>query len=171
MSMYNSSELALVGAASRAINESTEPCPFLVSKQCTTGPTRGERNRNPANIERDDTQWQGLATDHSLDDRFCVFTDLLYGVRALATVLLTYQRVHGLKTSRQIIHRWAAAKHTYTASSASVFASRVGCNPDAELDLEHPAVLSAVIRAIIKHENGRVTCRGVIADAVRLALA
>ena len=169
--MRNTAELALTAAASRAIDVTREPCPYVVSKECTTGPTRGERNRNPANIERDDTPWQGLATDRSLDDRFCVFTDLLYGVRALATMLLTYQRVHGLKTVRQIIQRWAVPKQTYTAASASVCASRVGCSPDAELDLETPAVLSALVRAIIQHEKGNATCRGVVADAVRLALA
>jgi hypothetical protein len=169
--MYNTSELALVDAASRAIDVAREPCPYLVAKPCANGPTRGERNRNPANIERDDTPWQGLVPDRSLDDRFCVFTDLVYGVRALATTLLTYQRVHGLKTVRQIIERWAVPKQTFTASSASVCASRVGCSPDAELDLEHPAMLSALVRAIIQHENGNATCRGVVADAVRLALA
>jgi hypothetical protein len=133
--------------------------------------TRGERNRNPGNIERDDRPWQGLAIDRSLDAEFCVFTDVLYGVRALAKVLLAFQRVHGLKTVREIIRRWAAAKQTYSASSVSVCAARVGCGPDAELDLEHAAVLIALVRAIIQHENGRVACRDVIADAVRLALA
>jgi hypothetical protein len=161
----------LIDIISRASDETPEPCSYLAPKSATMAPTRGERNHNPGNIERDGSPWQGLATDFSLDDTFCVFTDVLYGVRALANVLLTYQRVHGLKTVRQIVHRWAESKHPYIDLSASVFASRIGCSPDADLDLEHPAVLSAVVRAIIQHENGRVTCRHVIADAVRLALA
>jgi hypothetical protein len=169
--MYDNSDLAFVDAVSRAIDVSTDACPYLASNRCPPGATRGERNRNPGYIERDGSQWQGLVNDRALDDRFCVFTDVLYGVRALASVLLTYQRVHGLKTVREIIHRWAVSKRSYTPASASVFAARVGCGPDAELDLEHPAVLSAVVRAIIQHENGRVTCRHVITDAVRLALA
>jgi len=161
----------LIDTISRASDETLVPCPYLVPKSDTMAPTRGERNRNPGNIELDGLPWQGLATDCSLDDTFCVFTDVLYGVRALASVLLSYQRVHGLKTVRQIVHRWAMSKHPYIDLSASVFAARVGCSPDADLDLEHPAALSAVVRAIIQHENGRVTCRHVITDAVRLALA
>jgi hypothetical protein len=164
-------ERELIDTISRASDDSTKPCPHLIAKPATTAPTRGERNRNPGNIERDGSTWQGLATDCALDDRFCVFTDVLYGVRALANVLLTYQRAHGLKTLREIVDRWAASKHSCTDLSASVFASRVGCSPDAALDLEHPAMLGAVVRAIIQHENGRVTCRHVITDGVRLALA
>jgi hypothetical protein len=160
LAIYENADLPLADAVSGA-----------AAKRCTPDLTRGERNRNPGNIERNDWALQGLAIDRSLDDEFCVFTDVLYGVRALATVLLAYQRVHGLKTVREIIRRWAVAKRTYGDSSASVCAARVGCGPDAELDLEHAAVLIALVRAIIQHENGRVACRGVIADAVRLALA
>jgi hypothetical protein len=164
-------DLALADAVSGAADEGTEASPYVVSKRWTPELTRGERNRNPGNIERNDWAWQGLAVDRSLDEEFCVFTDVLYGVRALAKVLLAYQRVHGLKTVRAIIRRWAAPRQPYSDLSASVCASRVGCGPDAELDLEHAAVLVALVRAIIQHENGRVACRGVIADAVRLALA
>jgi hypothetical protein len=164
------SEPEAVDVISRESDDSAGSCPYRVLRPGTTEPTRGERNRNPGNIERDASLWQGLATNCLLDDKFCIFTDVLYGVRALANVLLTYQRVEGLKTVRQIIHRWATPRHTYTPSSASVFASRVGCSPDADLDLEHSVMLRAVVRAIIHHENGRVTCRHVIADAVRLAL-
>jgi hypothetical protein len=169
--MDGHSNRELIETISRASGETPEPCPYVVPKVDTKAPTRGEQNRNPGNIEHDGTQWQGLANDCSLDDKLCVFTDVLYGVRAVANVLLSYQRVHGLKTVRQIIDRWAMSKPSYTDSSASFFASRVGCSPDADLELEHPAVLSAMVRAIIQHENGRVTCRHVITDAVRLALA
>ena len=169
--MYQDFDREMIDTISRASDESLEPCPYRVPKPWTTGPTRGERNRNPGNIERDGSLWQGLSTDCSFEDKFCVFTDVFYGVRALANVLLAYQRVDGLKTLREIINRWAMPKDTYTASSASVFASRVGCGPDADFDLEHPMMLSAVVRAIIQHENGRVMCRHVITDAVRLALA
>jgi hypothetical protein len=133
--------------------------------------TRGERNRNPGNIKRNGTAWQGLELDHSSDDDFCVFTDILYGVRALAKTLLSYQRTHGLKTLREIVHYWAETKHVDTTPYVSICAALVGYAPDAEIDLEHQAILTALVRAIIQRENGRVTCRDVVPEAVRLALA
>ena len=36
--------------------------------------SKGLRNCNPGNIERDHTQWQGMAEDQSADDRFCIFS-------------------------------------------------------------------------------------------------
>src|SRR5471032_760738 len=120
MDGYSNREL--IDTISCASRETPEPCPYHVPESITLTPTRGERNRNPGNIERDGSPWQGLASDRSLDDKFCVFTDVLYGVRALANVLLTYQRVYGLKTLREIINRWAASKHSHTDTSASVFA-------------------------------------------------
>jgi hypothetical protein len=134
-------------------------------------PTRGERNRNPGNVERSDTAWQGLAPDASPDDRYCVFTDVLYGVRVLAKVLLGYQRAHGLRTLREIVRHWAASRQADGDSYVRHCASRVGCNPDVPLELEHAVVLAALVRAVIQYENGRVACRSVINEAVRLALA
>jgi hypothetical protein len=134
-------------------------------------PTRGERNRNPGYVERSDTTWHGLVPDSPLDDKYCVFTDILYGVRALAKVLLSYQRAHGLRTLREVVQHWAASRQADRDSYVRICASRVGCNPDAPLELEHAVVLAALVRAIIQHENGRVACRSVINDAVRLALA
>jgi hypothetical protein len=143
----------------------------VIARRRADNPTRGERNRNPGNIKRNGTAWKGLVLDHSSDDDLCVFSDILYGVRALATMLLAYQRTHGLKTLRQIVHHWAETKHVDTASYVSLCAARVGCAPDAEIDLEHQAILTALVRAIIQRENGRVACRDVIPEAVRLALA
>ena len=133
--------------------------------------TRGERNRNPGNIRRNGTAWQGLVLDHPSDDEFCVFTDILFGIRALAKTLLSYQRTHGSKTLRQIVHQWAETRHVDTAPYVSICTARVGCAPDAEIDLEHQAILTALVRAIIQHENGRVSCRDIVPEAVRLALA
>jgi hypothetical protein len=145
--------------------------PHPVMRRRAAALTPGERNRNPGNIRRNGTAWQGLVPDHASDDDLCVFTDDLYGVRALARMLLSYQRTHGLKTLRQIVRHWAETKHVDATSYASLCASRVGCAPDAEIDLEHYAVLSALVRAIIHCENGRVACRNVVPEAVRLALA
>ena len=64
---------------------------------------RGIRNNNPGNLRQGD-DWQGLA-DPQIDKEFCVFQSSLWGIRALARVLLNYQRKHQLHTVTQIISR------------------------------------------------------------------
>ena len=52
---------------------------------------RGIRNNNPGNIECG-SPWQGLRTQKErTDNRFAQFTDPVFGIRALACVLITYQ--------------------------------------------------------------------------------
>ena len=58
--------------------------------------TRGERNFNPGNIDKSDsTLWQGMAAVQS-DPRFVVFSDAVFGIRALAKILLNYYHKHDL---------------------------------------------------------------------------
>lgn len=67
---------------------------------------RGVRNRNPGNIDYSSAnQWQGqLKPDSVIEKRFARFDTPENGIRALGKLLLTYQRKHGLKTVKAIIH-------------------------------------------------------------------
>jgi hypothetical protein len=76
--------------------------------------TRGLRNNNPGNIDRNTIKWQGMADDQSSDPRFVVFKAPVFGIRALAKTLLAYQNQHGCKTIRQIINRWAPPSENKT---------------------------------------------------------
>ena len=68
---------------------------------------RGIRNNNPGNI-RHGANWQGLNPNgRIIDPAFCVFTAPIYGIRALAKVLINYKKIHGLNTVRQIVSRYA----------------------------------------------------------------
>lgn len=67
--------------------------------------TRGIRNNNPANIRRG-CNWKGLAKVQT-DKKFCQFTTMTWGVRALLVTLRTYVVKHHLHTVREIINRWA----------------------------------------------------------------
>lgn len=117
-------------------------------------PTRGERNRNPGNIDRNATKWQGMAAEQT-DSRFVCFTDPVYGIRALAKVLLTYQNKHKLNTVREIINRWAPPVENDSDAYVRHVAAEVGVSPDSPISLGDPFVLELLVRAIIKHENGR----------------
>ncbi len=134
--------------------------------------TRGERLNNPGNILRESDPWRGMAADQSGDARFCIFDEPLYGIRALAKLLLTYQRRHGCRTVRQIIDRWAPPIENDTDSYVFDVAHRMNVRPDETIDIDQADTLTALARAIIHHENGRCIYSDAIIDAaVRLAQA
>jgi hypothetical protein len=117
-------------------------------------PTRGERNNNPGNLERNEIAWKGLVQDAS-ESRFCVFDTPENGIRALSRCLLTYQRKHGLKTVREIIDRWAPPVENDTSAYVAHVADVLHVGEDADIDLEDEEVLRVLTKAIIVHENGR----------------
>jgi hypothetical protein len=116
-------------------------------------PTRGERNNNPGNIRVSPSAWRGKIA--SPDPEFEAFDTAANGIRALAKLLLAYQRRHECKTVRQIVTRWAPPSENATAAYVVDVARALGVAPDATIDCTQPAVLVAVARAIIRHENGR----------------
>jgi hypothetical protein len=112
---------------------------------------RGVRNANPGNIERTSDNWQGLIGD---DGRFCKFATAYYGIRALAIILLNYERKHGLRTVRSIISRWAPGKENDTEAYIRAVANDTHFPETKSLNLRDPGVLTPLVHAIIKHENG-----------------
>lgn len=136
----------------------------------TTTP-RGIRNHNPGNIDRTSERWQGMAADQSADSRFVVFTAPVWGLRALAKVLLSYQRKYGLNTSAKIIGRWAPPAENDTGAYARQVARALGVGVDDVVDLQDPGVLARIVPAIVQHENGQQPYPADLIDqAVRLAL-
>ncbi len=132
---------------------------------------RGIRNNNPGNIDRTSERWQGMAADQSGDPRFVVFSEPKWGLRALAKVLLSYQRKHGLRTPAAIIGRWAPPSENNTGAYARQVAAALGVGVDDQIDLQDPGTLARIVPAIVAHENGQQPYSAdLIAQAVRLAL-
>ncbi len=123
--------------------------------------TRGERLFNPGNIERGATAWQGMAADQP-DSRFIKFASPEFGIRALAKILLTYSKKfkqgtpQDIDTVREIINRWAPPSENDTTAYVHHVAGVLGVGEDAVIDIADPNILEMLVRAIIKHENGRV---------------
>jgi len=115
--------------------------------------TRGERNNNPGNIRLSAANWQGKVAGE--DAAFETFTDPQSGIRAMAKLLKTYQTKYNLRTVRQIIYRWAPASENNTESYVRSVAGAMGVGPDDVISLANDAVLTALVTAIITHENGR----------------
>lgn len=118
---------------------------------------RGVRNNNPGNIDRSGTLWQGEDRSDAAcrrESRFCVFVSPEYGFRALAKVLLTYQRKYGLRTVRQMIGRWAPPNENDTGSYVHAVAAAIGVAPDQVVDAARRTVMLPLAKAIARHENG-----------------
>lgn len=132
--------------------------------------TRGVRNFNPGNIDRNSTKWQGMATDQSGDPRFVVFTSAQFGIRALAKTLMTYQTTHKCDTVRKIIMRWAPEIENNTTAYIRAVANDVGVLPDDVIDIDQMEVMAPMVRAIIAHENaGYKYPESVLMEGLRLA--
>lgn len=118
--------------------------------------TRGERNNNPGNIDRDATHWQGMSADQSSDDRFVVFDDAVFGIRAIGKELISYYEKHGCGTVREIIERWAPPVENDTEAYVQAVAKSLSVEPDDQINPESPECMEMLVRGIIQHENGRV---------------
>lgn len=110
---------------------------------------RGIRNNNPGNLEYNQgIQWQGQT---GTDGRFAVFSDALFGIRALAKTLKTHQTKYGLNTISGIINRWAPPIENNTTAYIAAVAKAVGKTAYTPLTADD---YPKVIAAIIKQENG-----------------
>ncbi len=126
-------------------------------------PPRGIRNNNPGNLRKTETQWQGLA-DQQTDPDFFMFKSPIYGIRALARVLIAYRIKHGLRTIQQIIERWAPPNENDTAAYVRAVSADTGFPADQALDMHAYADLKSIVEAIIKHENGQQPYTGAQID-------
>jgi hypothetical protein len=120
---------------------------------------RGLRNFNPGNL-RVGEPWRGLAEVCEMDDDqlaetdFCVFISPIYGIRALAKLLIGYQKRHNLYTVRGIIDRYAPPVENDTGSYVANVADCMAVGRHEHIDLSDPLTLHLMIDAIITHENG-----------------
>lgn len=115
---------------------------------------RGIRNNNPGNIRWGDN-WQGLKQDGKQQDpSFCVFKNAVYGIRALAKILINYKKLYGLKTIRSIISRYAPPNENQTLAYIQSVSKQIGRYPDEPIDIEERGILTFFIKAIVRIENG-----------------
>ena len=97
-----------------------------------TAPTRGIRNNNPANLRRTGDRWLGMRQQQT-DGAFVQFDTMAYGLRALIVVLRNYYTLHGLRTVRRIIARFAPEGENDTAAYVEYVARIVGRGADEEI--------------------------------------
>ncbi|HAU29793.1 MAG TPA: structural protein [Rhodospirillaceae bacterium] len=115
---------------------------------------RGIRNNNPGNLRRSRDVWKGLSKEQA-DPEFCQFITAHDGLRALAIVLLNYQKRHKLGTVRKILTRFAPASENNLSAYIDSVCTRLGKWPDDQIDLMgNRQWLADLMSAIVRHENG-----------------
>jgi hypothetical protein len=136
---------------------------------------RGIRNNNPGNIKLSkSTKWLGAVPDaEQSDPTFVQFTEMKWGIRALARVLRTYHSKYKISTVRGIVARWAppGVEGNPNIAYANFVAASLGVHPSKPLDLSDTSTLYKLVRAISEFENGgHFFSDGLIALGVELSL-
>jgi len=117
---------------------------------------RGVRNNNPGNLRKNDTdKWQGLAAEQT-DESFFVFREAVYGIRALARTLISYQDAHDLSTVTDFINRWAPPVENNTNAYVSAVCADAGFSSLQVLNVHCFKDLFGLVKGVIHHENGCV---------------
>jgi hypothetical protein len=101
--------------------------------------------------------YEGIVGTDSMGGQgsYLVFVSMTYGVRAIAMCLKAYALDHGIDTLRATFERWApSGDNNQPAAYARVVADALGVGIDDTISLTDPATLLAVIRAIVRVENG-----------------
>jgi len=114
---------------------------------------------NPGNLRYSPRNiWKGLANPPFVDNGtgpFCVFTEPLYGVRAMMIVIAGYKAKHGIGNLEQLINVWAPPTDDNPVANYIEYVSdHSGYSPTQPIDLTDPDTLCQIVPAIIAFENG-----------------
>ena len=140
--------------------------------------TRGIRNNNPGNIRHNKAnKWQG-ASKSQPDNEFVRFDSMVYGVRAMARLLINYYDDYKCDTVSKIVRRWAPAKgyangKSYTQNTAgyvSHVCALTGFAADKKLNLHSFDDLEPLVRAMMYHETAGESAKAVTKDQITKAL-
>lgn len=133
-----------------------------------SGDPRGFRNNNWLNIRISNNNWQGKRADNT-DGAFEQFETPEQGIRAAARNIKTYAS-RGLNTVKDIISTWApASDNNNTSSYITNVSRRMGVDPNAQIDVNNPDVMTNLLAAMTVSENGREGDIEVIKRGVAMA--
>jgi hypothetical protein len=134
--------------------------------------TRGERNNNPGNIDFNPrNNWKGQVgiedAPASGKARFAKFDSPENGIRALAVLLINYQR-KGFNTINKIVSRYAPSHENKTDKYAENVSRWTGIPEDKVLQ---PDDLFPLVTAMIRQECGFIPYHTrIIAEGIRRAI-
>lgn len=129
-----------------------ETVPPSISQVTSAKLPQGIRTNNPGNLRRTLIAWEGLSGSYK---GFCTFNSPSNGIRALAIDLWFSNRMHSRDTLRKIISVYAPYSENKTDSYEADVSADMQYDLDRPIDLRDFGHAFALVRAIIKHENGR----------------
>lgn len=125
---------------------------------------------NPGNIRNTGANWFGSSA-YQDKSGFASFTHPVYGYRAMAKILLTYQRVHKLESLTDFISRYAPPSENPTKEYIKFVAKKADFTTFSRINLENEVVLFTVIKYMTLFEQGRnPDSDDIILAGVRMAL-
>ena len=113
--------------------------------------TRGQRNNNPLNIRRG-CNWKGL-NPYGKDKEFCVFVDVLFGIRAALIIIRRYIIKYKVCTVSQIISRWAPSKENNTDAYIQFVCKEMGVPSTYTIIWENSTKVCQLVKAMAKMES------------------
>lgn len=115
---------------------------------------KGIRNKNPTNLVHvEKNKWQGLARPPNAG-RFCVFTDMAFGIRAAALNLIAYQDRYNIDTVRELVERWAPHNENDVEAYIKTVCRVSGFTEKEPLDLHKFEHLKPLLKGMIRQEVG-----------------
>jgi hypothetical protein len=129
---------------------------------------RGLRINNPGNVRHSDkNKWQGMSVVQP-DAAFVAFTSPEYGIRAIARILLQYQK-RGIDTVGEIIRAYAPPEENDTDAYVKNVCRWCGVLPDDVLDIDDFDVMLPLVKAIVRQETGAKYPDSTYTNALRMA--
>jgi hypothetical protein len=114
---------------------------------------RGIRLNNPGNIRHVlGVTWKGQSALQR-DDQFVEFDDAVYGIRAIARIMHSYEN-EGIYTIAKAIDRWAPPNENNSVAYVAAVCHECGIGADDAVSLD--SIMPQLIKAIIRHENGEM---------------
>jgi len=108
---------------------------------------------NPLNIRYSGfNRWQGLEGERN---GFCEFSELSYGIRAAAIILMRSYRKQGIDKMRSLVRRWAPPSENPTEKYLEFVRNKTKIWPDEAL--RQPAQYALIIWAMAWFEQGTKT--------------
>ena len=121
-------------------------------KKMQEGGTLGIRQNNPGNI-RPGAKFFG---ETGIGSGYATFANPIYGGRALARLMSTYKKDHGISNVSSFIDRYAPSGDNTPASRKnykSFLAGKLGIGEDTEIDLDDDNTKMSLMKGIVEFEN------------------
>lgn len=128
--------------------------------------SRGTRNHNPLNIEYNkNNKWRGMVSN---DGRFCIFENDVYGFRAAARILKSYER-RGITRVSDIIKHWAPESENNVDAYVSAVGAISGLGGNAIINSNDKPNTANLLKAMAKVETGNDYALSVVQSGVAAA--